>query len=162
MKSSEKTISQILKDYYHTLANDDNIVQEPQVAYGNESFLDNFMAFELISKGIPYSVFNDVLQVSPFSKSEWADFLGLSIKTFQRAEAGNKLFKPIHSEKIIELSEVIELGREVFGSIEKFKQWLHTSNFALGGKTPKELLANSFGKELVMEELVNIDQGIFV
>ena len=162
MNRSNKSITEILKNYYYTLSGDDNVLHEPQVSYGKETFLDNFTAFDLISKGIPYSVFNSVLRASPFSKLEWADFMGLSVKTFQRAEAGDKLFKPIHSEKIIELSEVIEFGREVLGSFDKFKQWLNTTNFALGGKTPKELLSNSFGKELVMEELVNIDQGIFV
>jgi putative toxin-antitoxin system antitoxin component (TIGR02293 family) len=161
MKNYEN-ISILLTDYYHTLRKEKDILNEPSATYGTPPFPDSMMLYEIILKGVPYSLFNTILKLSPFTKQEWADFLGLSIKTFQRAEADNKILKPIHTEKILELSEVIEKGKEIFGSMDTFKQWLSTPSFALGNKSPKELLSNSFGKELVMEELINIDQGIFV
>ena len=72
------------------------------------------------------------------------------------------LFKPQHSEKIIELAEVTNYGNEVFNSKEQFYVWLNSISFALGNMTPLELLMDSYGKEMVMEELNRIDQGIFV
>ena len=114
-----------------------------------------------IREGIPYRLFRLIREKTPFSEEEWAEILNISTKTLQRYRASrNHVFKPIHSEKILELAEVTSLGNSVFGP-EKFYLWLQTPNFALGNLKPKELLKDSYGKELVVEELHHIDQGIF-
>ena len=85
----------------------------------------------------------------------------MSTKSLQRYKSDARAFKPIHSEKIIEMAEVTEIGVEVFGDMEKFKQWLYTPNFALGKMPPMDLLADSYGKDLVISELNRINHGIF-
>jgi putative toxin-antitoxin system antitoxin component (TIGR02293 family) len=75
-------------------------------------------------------------------------------------QSPDHLFKSIHTEKIIEMAEVTQLGLDVFGTMEKLNLWLHTPNFALGRHTPIELLKDSYGKEMVMTELTLIDYGI--
>jgi len=72
------------------------------------------------------------------------------------------LFKSIHSEKIIEVAEVTKIGLDVFGNMDKFKLWLNTPNFALGRLKPIDLLKDSYGKELVISELISINHGILV
>jgi len=64
------------------------------------------------------------------------------------------------SEKIIEIVELNNIGLDVFGDMEKFKLWLETPNFSLGNLKPLELLKDSYGKELVISELTNINYGI--
>jgi len=54
------------------------------------------------------------------------------------------------------------MGEEVFDNVKQFRHWLHTENFALGNLTPMELLSSSYGKELVLSELVRVDEGVFV
>lgn len=71
-------------------------------------------------------------------------------------------FKPLQSEKIIEMDEVTKVGLDVFGDMEKFKLWLNTPNFALGKLRPIELLKDSYGKEMVIGELTRINYGILV
>ncbi len=144
------------------------VEQEPNVVLNNreityQEFLSNRMLIvHSIRKGIPYRLFRLIQEKTPFTEEEWADVLGISLKTLQRYKASkNHIFKPAHSEKILELAEVTSLGNSVFGA-EKFYLWLQTSNFALGNLKPKELLKDSYGKELVVEELQHIDQGIFV
>ena len=143
------------------------VEQEPNVVLNNreityQEFLSNRMLIvHSIRKGIPYRLFRLLQEKTPFTEEEWADVLGISLKTLQRYKASkNHIFKPAHSEKILELAEVTSLGNSVFGA-EKFYLWLQTSNFALGNLKPKELLKDSYGKELVVEELQHIDQGIF-
>jgi uncharacterized protein (DUF2384 family) len=63
-------------------------------------------------------------------------------------------------ENIIQISELYNLGIEVFGDKDKFNIWLETQNLALGGIRPKELLDNSFGIGLLKDELLRIEQGI--
>lgn len=122
---------------------------------------DKMLIILAIRQGIPYSFFEAIFNFAPFSESDWADFLDVSTKSLQRYKASNgHRFKPIHSEKIIEIAEVTQMGVDVFGTMEKFRLWLDTPNFALGNLKPFDLLKDSYGKELVLCELVRIDHGI--
>ena len=122
---------------------------------------NKLMLHELIREGIPYSLFNVISKLAPFNIDVWANLLNVSTKSLQRYKESNATFKPIHSEKIIEMAEVTSRGISVFGDVEKFNDWLNTPSFALGGKQPFDLLGNSYGKDLVMAELSAIDHGIF-
>lgn len=125
-------------------------------------FTDRLTMTTVVQKGIPYRLFEEIQRVSPFNEQDWAAFLELSTKTLNRYKMENRSFKTLHSEKIMELAEVAKAGVAIFGDIERFKQWLHTPNFALGNRMPKELLKNSYGQDLVMAELTHIEHGIFV
>jgi putative toxin-antitoxin system antitoxin component (TIGR02293 family) len=133
-----------------------------EVSNYKEFLQDKMLIIKAIRKGIPYTLFKKLREISAFSEQEWADFLNISTKSLQRykAEPGF-VFKPIHSEKIIELAEVTHHGNEVFDTPAQFGDWLKTPSMALNDMTPFELLRDSYGKDLVMEELTKIDQGIF-
>jgi putative toxin-antitoxin system antitoxin component (TIGR02293 family) len=64
--------------------------------------------------------------------------------------------------RIIEMAEVTKLGLEVFGNSEKLLLWLNTPNYAFGNLMPKELLKDSYGKEMVIAEFTRINHGILV
>lgn len=157
-----------------------NIVQEAMSAYAQkidtatyfktsiknsndvDFFDDKMNIINIIRKGLPFDLFLKIKNITPFTEEDWADYLNISKKTLQRnSQIENYLFKPIHTEKIIELAEVTNFGLEVFDSQEQFYLWLNTPSFALGNLKPAELLRDSYGKELVMNELNSIDQGIF-
>lgn len=126
-------------------------------------FLENKMLMILVIRaGIPYSLFNLIQHFTPFTENNWADFLDISTKSLHRYKQTSKSFKPIQSEKIIEMAEVTQVGLDVFGEMEKFKLWLETPNFSLGNLKPMELLKDSYGKELVISELTRINYGILV
>ncbi len=124
-------------------------------------FLSNKMLMIFVIRaGVPYSLFNLIQHYTPFTDDNWADFLDISTKSLQRYKQTSKSFKSIQSEKIIEISEVTNVGLDVFGDMEKFKVWLETPNFSLGNLKPLELLKDSYGKELVISELTRINYGI--
>jgi putative toxin-antitoxin system antitoxin component (TIGR02293 family) len=129
-----------------------------------EKFLEDKMLIIIaIRTGIPYSLFDLIQNYTPFSESDWANFLDLSTKSLQRYRTSpGHQFKAIHSEKIIEMAEVTKVGLEVFGDLEKLKLWLNTPCFALGKLKPIELLKDSYGKEMVLAELNRINHGILV
>ena len=129
----------------------------------SDFFNNKMLIVHSIRKGISFSFFNKIKKNSPFSDIEWADFLNISTKSLQRYKNQKKfVFKAIHSEKIIELAEVTNFGNEVFDNVKDFYSWLNTSSIALGNMKPQELLKDSYGKEMVMDELHRIDHGIFV
>ena len=145
----------IKKNEYHANVN-------KPITYND--FLSNKMLIIVaIRAGIPYSLFSLIQYNTPFSENDWANFLDISSKSLQRYKViAEYHFKPIHSEKIIEMSEVTKIGMDVFGDMEKLKLWLNTPNFALGKLKPIELLKDSYGKELVVTELIHINHGILV
>ena len=129
-----------------------------------EEFLTSkFLIIIAIRAGIPYSLFDLIQDYTPFTDQDWAKFLDISTKSLHRYKmTSSYLFKSIHSEKIIEVAEVTKIGLDVFGNMDKFKLWLNTPNFALGRLKPIDLLKDSYGKELVISELISINHGILV
>lgn len=137
-------------------------VHSKNVTY-KKFFTDRMLIVKSIRSGIPYSLFKLIKDITPFTENDWANFLDISTKSLQRYKKESEfVFKPIHSEKIIELAEVTNLGNDVFDSNDQFYSWLNAPSLALGNLKPIELLKDSYGKEMVMNELNRIDQGIFV
>lgn len=129
-----------------------------------QDFLDKkLLVIHSIRIGISFDFFSKISKITPFTDEDWAEILNISSKSLQRYRAEkNFRFKPIHSEKIIEIAEVALLGNQVFDTSGHFQQWLNTSCYVLGSHKPIELLKDSYGKEMVLNELHRIDHGIFV
>lgn len=128
----------------------------------SEFINDKILVIKSIRRGISFKLFKAILSFSPFTEEEWAEYLNISSKSLQRYRKTSDFhFKPIHSEKILEIAEVTAFGKEVFQDTAQFYDWLNTPSLALNHLTPAELLKDSYGKELVMAELNRIDHGIF-
>ena len=151
-----------LKSYVHRVENEQHFqVAERDITY-NDFLSDRMLIVHSIREGIPYSLFRLIQGLSPFTETDWASLLGISTKSLQRYRQSSKKFKPAHTEKIIEMAEVTQLGLETFGAMDKFKLWLDTPDFALGNMKPIDLLKDSYGKEMVVGELTRITYGILV
>ena len=129
-------------------------------SYNSVDDKDVFSIISTIKKGIKFSAFNSIALNSPFSLIEWSGFLNISERTMQRYKKERKSFDSNSSEKIIEIALLFKYGIEVFGNKEKFNIWLETKNVALGGIVPKELLDNTFGINLLKDELTRIEYGV--
>lgn len=127
-----------------------------------DSFLGNkYLIVMAIRMGITVPIYNLIKEKAPFTLDDWATYLGISSRSINRIKASNGNFKSIQSERILEIAEVVELGYDIFDSKEQFKQWLNTPNFALRKSRPMDLLKDSYGKEMVINELTRIEHGIF-
>ena len=139
---------------------EENFLHTKKLDYTN-FFTNKMLMIAVINEGVPYSLFSLIQYITPFTNEHWASFLDLSTKSLLRYKQTAKNFRPLQSEKIIEIAEVTNLGIDVFSNKEKFNTWLTTPNYALGNSTPITLLKHSYGKELVIAELTNINYGIF-
>lgn len=135
----------------------------PDISVASTSFFKNKMlVVKTIRKGLPFAIFSLIKKITPFSDDDWANYLNLSTKTLQRYKNEEGfLFKPIHTEKILELTEVTNMGMQVFDDLDSFHDWLNTASLALGNNKPSALLQDSYGKELVLAALNRIEHGIF-
>jgi putative toxin-antitoxin system antitoxin component (TIGR02293 family) len=163
MSTQHLSIDNSIKRFVTYVQKESNMmVADRAITY--DSFFRNKLLLVLsIREGIPFFLFSAIRRHTPFTDIDWANFLNISTKSLQRYKVEKDfVFKPIHSEKIIELAEVTQLGETVFGTNEQFYNWLNRTNHALGNMKPLELLNDSYGKDLVINELNRIDQGIFV
>jgi putative toxin-antitoxin system antitoxin component (TIGR02293 family) len=115
---------------------------------------------DAVRTGISFNEFDKIVENTPFSLAEWANYLQLSERTIQRNQKENKAFQPIQSERIVELAMLYDYGVDVFGDKENFNVWLNAKSIALGGRTPKELLDTKFGVGMVKDELGRIEHGV--
>ena len=147
-----------------------SFLEEPIASYGQGGAVisfatlltDKFKMVKVIQEGLSYAFFDRLKALFTLSLQDWSDYLDLSPKSLQRYQKENRRFKSIHSEKILELAEVMVTGMEVFEDGEKLRLWMETPSLALGHQRPIVLIRNSYGKELVMRELMALEHGIFV
>ena len=110
--------------------------------------------------GIGFGLFLDIVNGGSFTIKEWSKFLHLTERTIQRYKKEKKRFETIHSEKIIEIARLQNRGKEIFGTLDNFEQWMNSKLISLGGTKPIDLLDNAFGIDMVMDELGRIEHGV--
>lgn len=159
--SVKKEEDKELRLHIRRLAKTRNIEQGRMTYSGFLS--DKLLLAESAKKGVPIRLFKEIKSNSPFDDKQWSGFLDINIRTLQRyRKDDDHVFRPIQSEKILELAEVVSLGNELFDTPEKFSLWLNTPSIALGDNKPIDLLDTSFGKDMVISELSRIEHGVFV
>ena len=121
---------------------------------------DALVIIRAVRQGVDHKDFDRFAAASGFNVKEWAHFLHISERTVQRLKKEKRRFDAPQSERIIQIMILFNLGTKLFGTAEKFKLWLHTTNVALGNRLPKELLDSSFGIDLVKDEIERIEYGI--
>ncbi len=147
--------------HFHLIAGVNNSYKTRVVKPERENiFDDKLVVAAAINSGLPYKVFDKIQDKSPLTIEEWASFMMVSPKLIQRYKTDNTRFKPAQTEKILAITEVLLKGIEVFGSYEKFHHWLDIANMALGNIEPISLIHTSYGKDIVMSELIRIEHGI--
>jgi putative toxin-antitoxin system antitoxin component (TIGR02293 family) len=125
--------------------------------------LDNNDIFKLINatrEGVDYKTFNDFSITYPLNSTIWSKILNMSERTIQRYKREKKRFDSIHTEKLLLIMLLFKKGSEVFGDTTNFLTWTNSENIALGGGKPIDLLDNSFGINLVKDELLRIEHGV--
>jgi putative toxin-antitoxin system antitoxin component (TIGR02293 family) len=137
------------------------LANEAAVAYG-QVFDNQMTVINTIKRGINYKLFSYIKDRCPFSEEEWASFLGISTKSLQRyALSQTHIFKPIHSEKILEIAEVCDAGMEVFNDKDDLYAWLTKPAFAFDYEAPMHFMDSSYGTQLIYNQLKRYAHGIF-
>ena len=137
-----------MKKSYKTSSSPHSLLEEPLPHY------DPTGNYQLASHAISKKYIKHVMALSHLSVSDLIGIIPVSLDTYKRKNE----FNPPVTEKILEVEEVYRKGLEVFG--EKFHQWMDTENIALGGINPKQLLSNSFGVRMLLDQIGRMEHGI--
>jgi len=94
-------------------------------------------------------------------QKESAELIGVSVRTYQRQKSTTPITKAA-SENILKLAELFQLGLNAFDNDEKgLVSWLNSPIPALSNEIPIHMLSSSLGIDLVKEELLRIEYGIY-
>lgn len=121
---------------------------------------DIFMLIKSTREGVEYDTFDKLSDSFPINNSDWSKILNVSERTMQRYKKEKKRFDSIHSERLLLIELLLKKGIEVFSNTDNFIKWLNSENIALGGVKPMNMLDNSFGVNMIKDELVRIEHGV--
>ena len=104
--------------------------------------------------------FKEISQKTGLLQKEWADLLHISERTLQRYAKGDGQFNFSVTDRILQIDKVLERGREVFGSYEKFLRWLREEPVSLSGKLSLYSMASFEGINNLLDQIGRIEHGI--
>ena len=112
-------------------------------------------------EGITKEKINDIIKITGLTQGEFGKYINLTTRAIQRKSLNDKLSTSI-SEKALLIFNLYGKGSQLFEGLEEFKEWMDTTNIALGNVKPKEYLDTFSGIEYLTEELGRIEHGFMV
>jgi len=110
----------------------------------------------------PYSKFEKIMALVPFTQKEWANILHLSERTLQRYSKDNNSFEGIYVDRILQLEQLIQMGLETFVDAEALYRWLHREKKVLGHVINFESLYSTQGIQDIIDEIGRIQYGVYI
>jgi putative toxin-antitoxin system antitoxin component (TIGR02293 family) len=114
----------------------------------------------LLLQDFTFKDFKKIADRVPLSQKEWSDLLHISERTLQRYSKDNGSFNFSVTDRILQIEKVIKKGIEVFGSSEKFMQWLKDRPSMLEGGLSLQSLSSFEGINRILTQLSRIEYGI--
>ena len=112
-------------------------------------------------KDFTYNEFKKIADKVPFTQAEWAAILHVSERTLQRYAKNNGVFAPINAERAMQVAQVLQRAKEVFGDINKFYHWIKRSPHMLEGNLGMQSLSTHDGINKILTQLGRIEHGLF-
>ena len=154
MKKKKAVSKKKAINYIHEENNTNAILNEPSVPY-----MRSFKAMPSL-KDFTYSEFKKIADKAPFTQAEWANMLHVSERTLQRYAKSNSSFATINAERAIQIDNVIKRGKEVFGAVDRFYNWLKGKPHMLEGQLSLESLTTALGISMILIQLGRIEHGV--
>lgn len=111
---------------------------------------------------LTFAQISPIIEFFDFKQKDVAEFLDVNESTVSRWRTKDSDIGSLRTKNVIDVDEIIAKGVRIFGSEESFKEWLNTSNYALGDQKPIELLKNPYGVEMVEEAIDGLSWGAYV
>ncbi|MCD4693667.1 MAG: DUF2384 domain-containing protein [Calditrichales bacterium] len=114
-----------------------------------------------LEDGISVTTIKNIAKYLDISVNELMVYLRISASTWHRRQKLGKLDFNL-SDKVLQVSQLLEYSETVFGNREKVRSWFRMPSIVFENKRPIELLGRLSGINLVNEELIRIENGIFI
>ena len=115
---------------------------------------------EITRQGLTREAVDLIADVLDLSIGELTKYLHVSERTLQRYKPDQELSAEL-SDRLVQLAKVYAKAVDVFEDEQIAVKWLKQPNRALGDTIPMEYLDNSSGIEIILDELIRIEHGVF-
>jgi len=111
------------------------------------------------SNKIDHHYIGAIKEVTNFPDETLSDLFDVSVKTYRGYKTTRTLLGTHLQEQTIMLLTLMKHGIEVFGTSEKFTEWLEKENFFFDKKKPISFLKSINGIKLVDDSLTGMEYG---
>lgn len=134
-------------------------IKEKPISFLSEEFIE-YNVIEQSERGVSINYLNKISSKFDINTSEWSDIMGISTKSIQRYQQQENTLSATQTEFVLKIEQLYNIGNEVFGSIDSFKQWMQKPAYGLGNKIPSKILTTISGINLVINQLMRIAHGV--
>jgi putative toxin-antitoxin system antitoxin component (TIGR02293 family) len=139
--------------------------ERPAAKYGSKirlagKHIETAKAIEHISKGLPYSELEHLRGELDEPLETLGRQLSISRSTLQRRKAERRLSSE-ESERVMRFWRILNHATNLFGTVDRARQWLKFPQFGLGGVVPLEFAKTEVGAREVEDLLGRIDYGVY-
>lgn len=100
-----------------------------------------------------------IKELTDLSDDAISSWLNISVRSFRSYRQPNLKLKESLKEQVIYLLAIFQHGIAVFGSKDRFDQWLTSGNFFLDGKNPVSYLSTITGIRFIDDRLTAMEYG---
>lgn len=119
-------------------------------------------AHAFVIDGVTTGRINQLVQhYNVISLRQVLDVMGISERTFQRAEASSRPLDPNASDRAMRLATATTQATIVLGNLANAERWLTSPELSLEGHRPIDLLQSTAGTELVKTLLGRMEYGVY-
>ena len=111
--------------------------------------------------GIPVTVIERIASYLDISVNELMIYLRISRSTWHRRKKVGKLDFNL-SDKVFQLSKLLEYAESVFGNKDKVRLWFKVPSIVFENRRPVELVGSLSGMNLINDELIRIEHGVYI
>ena len=129
-------------------------------AKGKGNGIFSFDSF--IRKGIPYAKVRLVKAALNLTDNEFADYLGISLRTLQRKRTSHGKLSLSEGDRLFRIAKIFALAAQVLESEDMARKWLHRQQRGLGGRVPIQVIQTETGAAEVEDLLEKIEYGVLV
>ena len=111
--------------------------------------------------GISVTVIDRIASYLDISVNELMTYLRISRSTWHRRKKAGKLDFNL-SDKVLQFSKLIEYAESVFGDKDKVRLWFKMPSVVFENRRPVELVGSLSGMNLINDELIRIEHGVYI
>jgi uncharacterized protein (DUF2384 family) len=100
-----------------------------------------------------------IKDLTMFNDEKISDWLDISVKTYRSYKKPDSIIKARIKEHAVMALSLIKHGIEIFGTKEKFSNWLEKENFFFDKKAPIEFMDTHSGIKFIDDRLTGIEYG---
>ncbi|VAW38498.1 hypothetical protein MNBD_GAMMA01-1664 [hydrothermal vent metagenome] len=120
---------------------------------------DSEMLNRIHSEDINSDYLQLLKETAPFNDESLSYWLNINVKTFRSYKQEKQKLNINIREHVLLLLSLMQHGKYVFATAEKFRDWLIKDNYFLDGKAPVDFLQTITGIRFIDRQLTAMEYG---